>query len=361
MLDNKKLGSLEFKAGTDTESASALRQLFGVPMTNPCNFHRAAIFALALSVAGCGGDSNAQAALAAAALTEDRLLFDSTRQSSNREIFVMKNDGTQISRLTNNPSYEHWWPRISPDRKKVLFYRRPAGVAADDYAQASLWVMNADGSGLAQLIAQGANGWSQQGHAEWSPDGTKIAMFGSHAGTLQVFVTDASGNNPVRYTNQPGISTDVSWSPSGNELLFNGCPALPCTPSNFEIFVMSAATPLAPPTRLTNDGLADYDPYFSPDGSTIAWLTTTNPAANGGVGAWGIRMADANGSNRRTLIDDGQINSKPAWSLDGNSIYFHRINFAEELAFGVFRIGKTGVGLTRLTAIGTGVNEFPTN
>ena len=94
---------------------------------------------------------------------------------------------------------------------------------------------------------------------------------------------------------------------------------------------------------------------------TIAWLTNTNPTANGGLGSWGIRLADANGSNVRTLIDDGQINSKPAWSLDGNSIFFHQINFAEEVAFGVFRIGKTGAGLTRLTPVGTGVNEFPGN
>ncbi len=236
-----------------------------------------------------------------------------------------------------------------------------AGVANDNYTLASLWVMNADGSGVTQLIAQGANGWSQQGHGEWSPDGTKIAMFGSYKGTLEIFVTDASGGNAVRYTNQPGINSDVSWSPDGSMLLFNGCSASPCTPSNYEIFVMSATTPLATPTQLTVDGLADYGSYFSPDGSTIAWLTNTNPAANGGAGAWGIRMANANGSNVSTLIDDGQINSKPAWSLDGNSIYFHRINFAEELAFGVFRIGKTGAGLIRLTALGTGVNEFPTN
>jgi Tol biopolymer transport system component len=336
-------------------------------MVNIFGLKYAFIFMLTAPLVGCGGSSDtpaepvAPSAPAAPALAQDRLVFDSTRQSSNREIFVMKDDGTQITRLTSNSAYEHWWPRISPDRKKILFYRRPAGVAADDYAQASLWVMNADGSGVTQLISQGANGWSLQGHAEWSPDGKQIAMFGSYLGTLQIFVTDASGANAVRYTNQPGINTDVSWSPDGSKLLFNGCPASPCTPSNYEIFVMSATVPLGTPTRLTVDGLADYDPYFSPDGSTIAWLTNTNPAANGGLGAWGIRMADANGSNVRTLIDDGQINSKPAWSLDGNSIYFHRINFAEELAFGVFRIGKTGVGLTRLTSVGTGVNEFPAN
>jgi Tol biopolymer transport system component len=315
-------------------------------------------FAIASLLAACGANSDAPDT---SALARDRLVFDSTRQTTNREVFVMKDDGTQVERLTNNPAYEHWWPRISPDRKKILFYRRPAGVAADDYALASLWVMNADGSAVTQLIAQGANGWSLQGHAEWSPDGKKIAMFGSFLNTLQIFVTDASGGNAVRYTAQPGINTDVSWSPDGSKLLFNGCPASPCSPSNYEIFVMSAVTPLGTPTQLTADGLADYDPYFSPDGSTIAWLTNTNPTANGGLGAWGIRMADANGLNLRTVIDDGQINSKPAWSLDGNSLYFHRINFAEELAFGVFRIGKTGVGLTRLTPVGTGINEFPAN
>lgn len=320
---------------------------------------RAALAALALAcvATACGGKSELPSV---APLASDQLVFDSTRASSNREIFVMKTDGSGIARLTTNASYEHWWPRVSPDRKKILFYRRPAGVATDDYAQASLWVMNADGSNVKQLIAQGANGWSQQGHAEWSPDGTKIAMFGSHLGTLQIFVVDSGASTtPVRYTNQPVRATDVSWSPDGSKLLFNGCPASPCTPASYEIYAMNVSTPLAAPTRLTNDALADYDPYFSPDGSTIAWLTTTNAAANSGIGAWGIKLMNADGSNKRTLIDDGQINSKPDWSLDGNSIYFHRMNLGEEARFGVFRIGSTGAGLTRLTALNTGVNEFP--
>ncbi|MFI4930070.1 MAG: TolB family protein [Burkholderiales bacterium] len=327
--------------------------------------------ALVASTCACGGktDTPGTTSPAGAPLAADQVVFDSTRASANREIFAMKTDGSGIQRLTSNSAYEHWWPRISPDRKKILFYRRPAGVTSDDYAQASLWVMSADGSGVTQLLAQGANGWSMQGHAEWSPDGTRIAMFGSFNATLQIFVTDATGGNPVRYTNQPGINTDVSWSPDGSKLLFNGCPASPCTPANYEIFVMSATAPLSVPTRLTSDGLADYDPYFSPDGSMVAWLTNTNPAANGGLGSWGIRMADIGGapvislSNVRTLIDDGQINSKPAWSLDGSALFFHRINFAEEARFGVFKIRSDGTQTqpSRLTPVGTGVNEFPAN
>jgi len=333
---------------------------------------------LAASLTACGGSDGgglvASPATPATTLASNQLVFDSTRQSTNREIYAMKTDGTGITRLTNNAAYEHWWPRISPDRKKILFYRRPAGVQADDYAQASLWVMNADGSNVTQLIAQNANGWLMQGHAEWSPDGTKLAMFGSvGAGvnaTLQIFVTNASGGSPVQYTNQPGINTDVSWSPDGTKLLFNGCPALPapCTsPANYEIFVMASNAPMSTPTRLTNDALADYDPYFSPNGLSIAWLTNTNPAANNGIGAWNIRVADVSSLNPMTLAavitipNDGQINSKPAWSLDGNTIYFHRMDLTQEPLFGVFSMGKTGTGLTRLTNTGTGVNEFPSN
>jgi Tol biopolymer transport system component len=61
----------------------------------------------------------------------------------------------------------------------------------------------------------------------------------------------------------------------------------------------------------------------------------------------------------RTLIDDGQINSKPAWSLDGSTLFFHRINFAEEARFGVFKIKSDGTQTqpSRLTPVGTGVNQ----
>src|SRR5437868_155735 len=86
------------------------------------------------------------------AIAADQLVFDSTRSSSNHEIFVMNRDGSSAARLTNDPAYENWWPRISPDRTRVLFYRSPAGDP-EDYSAASLWLMNADGTGVTQLRA----------------------------------------------------------------------------------------------------------------------------------------------------------------------------------------------------------------
>src|SRR3954468_11431560 len=46
-------------------------------------------------------------------LAANQLVFDSTRSSINHEIFVMKTDGTETTRLTIDAAYENWWPRIS--------------------------------------------------------------------------------------------------------------------------------------------------------------------------------------------------------------------------------------------------------
>jgi Tol biopolymer transport system component len=124
------------------------------------------------------------------------------------------------------------------------------------------------------------------------------------------------------------------------------------------------ATPLAAPTRLSTNALADHDPYFSPDDSSMASLENVDPSAfptpAGSLGQWAIRIANANGSNARDLINDGAINSKPAWSVDGQTICFHRMLPPDD-RFRVFRIGKDGSGLRELTLGAPGNNEYPSN
>lgn len=323
---------------------------------------------LIAALAGCGGKSETTpgpqcsgfSSGTVPTLGANQLLFDSDRNDSRHEIYVMRTDGSCVTRLTTDATYENWWPRASPDRTKILFYRSPAGDP-ENYFNSSLWVMNADGTGQTQLIADGGNGWAAHGHGEWSPDGTQIAMFGALSATrAEIFVTDASGQNPVQYTNRDGWNTDVSWSPDGATLLFNGCAnASVCTPANYELFWMNAA-PLAAANQITFDALADYDAYYSPDGTKIAWLVNVNPSANGGIGRWAIRIATV-GQVATYLIDDGNINSKPAWSLDSQTIYFHRMVPAEGLRFRVFRIRPDGTGLTELTPGATGNSEHPSN
>ncbi len=301
-------------------------------------------------------------------LTTNKVVFDSNRNGTTHEIYVMNADGSSVARLTNDANYQNWWPRISPDRRKILFYRAPL-ANPESYQRASLWVMNADGTDVTQLRAQGENGWTAQGHGEWSPDGSKIAMFGSVGSALEIFVTNACGKNPVQYTSRGGVNTDVSWSPNGQQLLFNGCanPSM-CAPANYELYLMPAVA-LAAPTQFTNDSLADYDAYYSPDGTKIAWLVNVDPTANviagtsTALGRWAIKIGTV-GAPLNTftyLIDDGHINSKPAWSLDSQTIFFHRMVPAEGYRFRVFSIRPNGTGLTELTPGATGNSEHPSN
>ena len=90
-------------------------------------------------------------------LLTSQLAFDSDR-TGNYEIYLMNTDGSGVRALTNDRTQDSWWPRISPERARILFYRTPAGTHDGDYTKTSLWEMNADGSDSHQVIANGANG-----------------------------------------------------------------------------------------------------------------------------------------------------------------------------------------------------------
>lgn len=272
--------------------------------------------------------------------------------TGNYELFTMTVTGETPVQLTSDTRFDSWWPRLSPDRSRILFYRTPKGVHDTAYEQASLWTINADGTGIRQLRARGLDGWTFQGHAEWSPSGLEIVMIGSAVGSLQIFITDAWGNSARQITSRPGLNLDPSWSPDGRTIVFVGCASATCGENDFEIYSIAASGGVA--TRLTNNQLRDHDPYFSPDGRTIAWLERTDPA---GLGVWNIRIMNADGSGQRPVTNDGQINSKPNWSTNGSLIYFHRFAYAVG-KWDIYSIRPDGTGMTRITSAGGNV-EFP--
>ncbi len=289
----------------------------------------------------------------AAAAQPDVLVFDSDR-SGNFEICTMALDGGGTSPLTSDTAYDSWWGRPSPDGARILFYRTPRGVHDTDYGRASLWRMNSDGTGLVQLRAALTDGWTIQGHGEWSPDGSSIATIGTAGGALQIFVTDADGLHPRQVTTGSARKIDCSWSRDGADLLVVSTPASGGAGSTQEVYRVPAVGGAL--VRLTNDGIEDYDPYCSPDGSRIAWLSLTDPAA----GVWNIRVMDADGGNVGRITDDANVNSKPEWSRDGTTIYFHRLVYAPDAKFDVYRTPASGGGAITLVSPGApGNNEYP--
>lgn len=312
-----------------------------------------ATVALPASAARSGpkpGGRSAPTAVTSSALPEDALLFDSNR-TGTYELWRVGLDGTGAVQLTDDPAYDSWWPKLSPDRRRVVFYRTPAGVHDRDYTRTSLWAMDVDGSNLRELIPVGGHGWELHGHAEWSPDGTELVMFGGRRFNPRVYVTDAAGRAPREVTARGGMNLDPSWTPDGR-ILFVGCPTRFCVNRLLEVYVIDADG--TDERRLTHDGLRDHDPYASPDGQTIAWLRQMP------VG-WSIQAMDADGHGHRAVIDDGAVNSKPAWSSDSSTILFHRRPL-DRLTFSLWSIRPDGSGLheivPRRRPVGY-VDEYP--
>lgn len=288
-------------------------------------------------------------------LPKDRVVFDSDR-SGNYEIYVMSHEGSNVVQLTSDVKFDTWWPRVSPDRRQILFHRSPKGVNDRDYTKVSLWVMNADGSAVRELRPVGADGWALQGHAAWSPDGRQLVMFGGKRISPQIFVTDVQGRNPRAITSRGGQNLDPSWSPDGRTIVFTACPSSICFERDYEIYTIDADG-VGEPVRITNDKLRDHDPYYSPDGKGLAWLTQTS--TKGPVGTWNIRIANADGTNLRAVTNDDQINSKPAWSFDGALIYFHRLDAARSKKFSIYSIRPDGMDMRALKSDPRYNHEYP--
>lgn len=292
----------------------------------------------------------------AAPLPAGALLFDSDR-TGNFEVFLTDESGNDPIQLTNDPAWDSWWPRLSPDRRRIAFHRSPPGVHDTDFTKTSLWMVNVDGTGLVQLRPPGLDGWTQQGHVEWSPEGDRLVMFGGDKTNPQIFVTDVTGGDPRQITDRGGTNIDPSFSPDGETVIFVGCPRSVCFPDDYELYVVPATG--GEVHRLTDDGLRDHDPYYSPDGREIAWLTQTSEDGLHPGGSWNIRRAAADGSDVRMVTDDRNINSKPEWSRDGSTIFFHRLDVRNADVFSVFSISPDGTGMREVTAGQPGVNEFP--
>jgi Tol biopolymer transport system component len=100
-------------------------------------------------------------------------------------------DGSGQTNLTNNTANDataDW----SPDGTKITF-----GSYRDNSSQDEMYVMNADGTGQAQLFDSNS---TDEGSQAWSPDGTKL-VFHKPVRSLRHLGSNADGSGLTNLTN----------------------------------------------------------------------------------------------------------------------------------------------------------------
>jgi Tol biopolymer transport system component len=259
--------------------------------------------------------------------------------SITTNVWVMNADGsnqTPLTRLTADQAGVMSPLRWSPDSSKLVFGSSQAlngSDAANLNHTANIWVMNADGTGLApltKLTAFIANSISPA----WSPDGTKIvfastrALDGSDAlntnNTQNIWVVnaDGTGQTPLtKLTASNSASFSPAWSPSGTQIAFSSQRALDGsnaanTNATQNIWVMNAdgSGPTAL-TKLTTASVLTDIPVWTPGGTKI--LFTSSRALNG------TDAANTNGSRNIWLMNADGSNLTPLTKLtaaNANSI-----------------------------------------
>lgn len=144
---------------------------------------------------------------------EDQKMFQQD-PSYMMDIYIMKEDGTQVKRLTDAKGYDGG-PFFSADGKKITWRR-----FAPNGATAEIYTMNVDGSDQKQVTHMKAMSWAPFYH----PSGDYIIYASSVLGysNFELFIVDSEGTKtPVRVTFNDGFDGLASFSPDGKQVTWS--------------------------------------------------------------------------------------------------------------------------------------------
>lgn len=140
------------------------------------------------------------------ASTVGTIVFQSNRDGNN-EIYSMNADGTDVSRLTEDPASDEN-AALSYDGTKVAFVSHRSGSA-------HLYSINPDGTDVLRLT-DGALDLNPG----WSPNGRKIAFSSQIGSSLEMAVMSSDGTRKQVVTNDPALDAQPHWSPNGRKIAF---------------------------------------------------------------------------------------------------------------------------------------------
>jgi hypothetical protein len=247
-------------------------------------------------------------------------------------LWLIRPNGQQRAPLTDDPDVFDVQPSFSPDGRRIAFIR-----GRDLQSSNGVWVCNADGSELRQLVTPSSD--SERFFSPvWGGDSLIYFARDSHVGRLpnmELWRVDLSGEKPQRVFafqeavgQAGGLATDVS--PDGRQLAV--IAQAPGQSATADVYVTDLGGKLV--HAIWTDGLKDARPLWSPDGNRIAWCHYFTESTSGADVAYGVGFAEQGGDGHwATQIQPEHegLTTPLAWSPDGRYLLCAQIQPGDEL------------------------------
>ena len=269
-----------------------------------------------------------------------RLIFQSTRggYACDRQ-FSMRIDGSDL-KMVSTGTGRTTCGFYYPDGKSILYASTHGGGAAcpprPDFSRGYVWAVyhaydlyraNADGSNPAPLTK--TPGYDAE--ATIAKDG-RIVFTSVRDGDMEIYSMNGDGSDVKRLTNRPGPDGGPFFSADGSLIVFRGHDLKPgpeyddyrallkdglWRPGKLEICVMNRDG--SNMRQITNDGAANFAPFFHPDGKRIIFVSNMHDPKGRNFDLYLINV-DGTGLERVTFNDT--FDGFPMFSPDGRKLVF---------------------------------------